>query len=148
MTIKFSKLKAILQRSYEQNLQKELENLNKNKQLNETEQTTLREIEKELSDINDKQTKGVMLRSRARWMELGEKSNKYFLGLEKRNFKNKCITKLSVNNIEITNPEEILMEEKIFYKKLYSSRNLDWETLSGDEKVQQFLENPNLTKLS
>ena len=47
MTIKFSKLKARLQRSREQNLQKELENLNKNKQLNETEQTRLREIEKE-----------------------------------------------------------------------------------------------------
>ena len=41
-----------------------------------------------------------------------------------------------------------MIEEKIFYKKLYSSRNLDWETLSGDEKVQQFLENPNLPKLT
>ena len=35
------------------------------------------------------------------------KGNKYFLGLEKGNFKNKCITKLSVNKLEITNPEEI-----------------------------------------
>ena len=37
---------------------------------------------------------GVMLRSRCRYQNLGEKPSKYFFDLENRNFTNKVITKL------------------------------------------------------
>ena len=89
--------------------------------LTDGEKNRLLEVEKELKEINDKQTKGVMLRSKARWTELGEKNTKYFMGLEKRNYKNRCITKLiKHNNIQIDKPKDILDEGKYFYRKLYS----------------------------
>ena len=43
-------------------------------------------IAKTQSDFNclvEKIARGAAIRSRARWMEFGEKSNKYFLSLEK-----------------------------------------------------------------
>ena len=36
-----------------------------------------------LERFYDKKTEGIIVRSRARWHEHGEKSNKYFLNLEK-----------------------------------------------------------------
>ena len=66
------------------------------------------------------------MRSKARWYENGEKNSKYFLNLEKRNFLRKQISKLKLSNGEETDdPKIILEEEKIFYKKLYSTRNVD-----------------------
>ena len=63
-----------------------------------------------------------MLRSRARWVEHGEKSTKYFLNLEKRNYNNKVITKLKTNNgDEIVDPVDILKEEQNIYENLYST---------------------------
>ena len=47
-------------------------------------------------------TKGVIVRARARWHEHGEKSNKYFLNLEKRNHVKKLTRKLLINNIITT----------------------------------------------
>ena len=52
--------------------------------------------------MNDKQAGGVMIRSKARWVELGEKNSKYFCGIEKRNYKNKTITKLKTDSADIT----------------------------------------------
>ena len=36
----------------------------------------------------------VRSKARSRWHEFGERSSKYFLNLEKRNYENKCITSL------------------------------------------------------
>ena len=66
-----------------------------------------------------------MLRSRARWVEHGEKSTKYFLNLEKRNYNHKVITKLKTNNgDEIVYPVDILKEEQNFNENLYSPKLL------------------------
>lgn len=54
------------------------------------------------------------------------KNSKYFLNLEKRNFLRKKIAKLKLSNGDETDdPKTILEEEKKFYKKLYSSKNVD-----------------------
>jgi hypothetical protein len=42
-----------------------------------------------------------MFRSKAKWVEEGEKNSKYFLNLEKNNYLNKMITTLNING-EIT----------------------------------------------
>ena len=47
-----------------------------------------------LSDIRNIKTEGVMLRSKCRYKELGEKTSGYFLNLENRHFMDKVITKL------------------------------------------------------
>ena len=46
--------------------------------------------------------RGSMIRSRATWLEQGEKNSKYFLNLETRNKKKSCIRKLVRDNDEET----------------------------------------------
>jgi hypothetical protein len=44
----------------------------------------INDIEKELEQIYIQKAKGAQIRSREKWVELGEKNNLYFLGLEKQ----------------------------------------------------------------
>ena len=48
-------------------------------------------LESKLNTILEFETKGLITRSRSRWMEEGEKSTKYFCNLEKRTWQKKCI---------------------------------------------------------
>ena len=121
-TIKYSKMKRKKEREKETNLKKELNSLSVNTStLSEAELHRLEEVQSLLVEINDKQTEGVMIRSKARWIELGEKNTKYFCALEKRNYKTKHITKLlKSDGTEVSDPKLILQEEKLFYQKLYT----------------------------
>ena len=44
--------------------------------------------------------KGILTRSRVNWAAKGEKNSKYFLNLDRRNYMNKVMTKLILNNNE------------------------------------------------
>ena len=58
---------------------------------------------------------GNILGSRAKWMDEGEKSTKYFLHLENRHYTNKTIPKMiKEESIEITDQKNIILE--IFWK--------------------------------
>ena len=63
------------------------ENLNELENNNKKTKTLLNEIQKE-------KIEGVMLRSRSRYEDLGEKPTRYFFNLEKRNYTSKVIHKL------------------------------------------------------
>ena len=64
------------------------------------------------------------LRSKARWFDWGERSSKYFLNLEKRNYQDKYINKLKKHDSStITDPTEILNEQQRFFQTLFSSQN-------------------------
>ena len=65
---------------------------------------------------------GIIIRSRARWHEHGERNSKYFLNLEKRNHLRKHIRKLRLSGVISTDPFEILEAERVFYENLYKSR--------------------------
>ena len=60
------------------------------------------EVKTELEQELEKKTKGAMVRSRARWYEEGERSSKYFLRMEKRNYSNKCINRIKLDDESIT----------------------------------------------
>ena len=51
-------------------------------------------LESKLNTILEFETKGLITRSRSRWMEEGEKSTKYFCNLEKRTWQKKCINRV------------------------------------------------------
>lgn len=86
-----------------------------------------------------------MLRFHAIWCEEGEKSTKYFLSLEKRNYKNKRIDKLVINNITLTDIETIIQEEKEYYQSLYKSSQ---ENVLSNEESSNFLNNLDVPRLS
>ena len=97
------------------------------------------QVKEELDKYLEDKTKGAMIRSRCRWYEEGEKSTKYFLNLEKRNFNNKNLDRLMLQNGDIsTNCEQILEEEKRFYQKLYTTTHL---VSTVEERIPDFLGN-------
>ena len=74
-------------------------------------------------------TEGIIRRSRCDWYKLGEKSSRYFLGLEKRNKTKAHLRKLVTGNEvnEITDPKHIRSELKSFYSNLYERRSMKTE---------------------
>ena len=86
----------------------------------------LERIKFKLTKIASVKTGGTIIRSRARWYEHGERNSKYFYNLEKTNHRKKHITSIFVNDEEkITDPKEILEEEERFFKRIYTSQNMN-----------------------
>ena len=90
--------------------------------------------------------KDQFLRSKVRWFEHGEKSSKYFLGLEKRNKSKTHVQKLLANphsSKEITEFNEVQKELKRFHKYLYTKQSLKTE-----KECLEYLSKLNAPKLS
>ena len=101
----------------------------------------------ELENLRKEKLKGIIIRSRVRWAEEGEKPTNYFCHLESRNYINKTITKIEKQNGQtITKQEDILNQVKLFYENLYENHdtndNQDSEIISILENIQ---ENPKLS---
>jgi hypothetical protein len=77
---------------------------------------------RELEKLRKYMIQGKYIRSRAQWIEEGEKPSNYFFRLESRNFTSKIIPKLELGNGDkLYNQSEILTETKNFYENLYKS---------------------------
>ena len=84
----------------------------------------LQQANRELENLRDKNLNGTLIRSKARWVEKGEKPTKYFLNLEKRNFVNKQMQKIVIDNGKtVFKQNEITNEVVKFYSDLYSVKN-------------------------
>jgi hypothetical protein len=102
-------------------------------------------VKNEIEEYNEEKARGAWLRSKAEWMEYGEKNSRFFLNLEKRNRQVKNIAKL-INDKEdtITEQEDILQEELNYYKNLYT-QPLD----SGNrDEAKNFFMSENIPKIS
>ena len=101
----------------------------------------------ELQEDYTNRTTGIMTRAKVRWLKDGDKNSKYFIGLEKRNFMNKSITRL-INNegTTIINFQDILKEQNRFYSELYTEKNV----ILNDENINSifFPTNTNIPKLT
>ena len=124
----FSKSKAQKKRQHlkilEDNVKKsEIELGNHPSEENETVWNVAKEhLENEYNSI----TQGIIVRSRAQWVEMSEKNNKYFLSLEKANKVKSTINTLSLDDGDIsTNQSTILKEIKTFYANLYSKKDVE-----------------------
>ena len=79
-------------------------------------------LQSKIEMANNIKTNGNIIRSRAELVELGEKNTKFFLNLEKRNYKTKHITRLKTSQTEHTDdPQEIIQLQKNFYETLYGN---------------------------
>ena len=143
--VQYCKRKNRERRDIEKKLSEQLDSLMKTLATNRTKEniTKLFRLRSELDKIAAYRTKGAIIRSRTRWHEQGEKNTKYFLNLEKRQNSNSCISLLKLDNgQEITNPDEILKQQKLFYKNLYTA------VPTSDVHDNRFFNDPNLIKLS
>ena len=122
-TISYSTARAKKQKQMENYLLKKIEALEKN--LTENNMDEYKTYKAELESIYDVKSKGEILRSKARIIDLNEKPSKFFLNQEINNYKNKHIRKLIVDNKTIMSPDGILQEEASFYTKLNTSQTCE-----------------------
>ena len=76
----------------------------------------------ELTEIIDKRINGLIIRSKAQFVENSEKNSKLFSNLEKKQSERKKLKQVKIDNNIITVPKEILLQQKIFYQNLYRSK--------------------------
>ena len=121
------------------------EKINKLETLNPVENyDNICSLKAELQNLRGKKLQGCLIRSKARWIEQGEKPSKYFCNLENRNFVSKRMTSLfDKNGKEINNQIDIKNEVFSFYNNLYKSREHIIENINLEEKLN--LATPKLT---
>ena len=103
----------------------------------------LEEKRLELQEIRKKKIEGSVIRSRAKWIDQGEKTSRYFCNLENRNFISKCMPNLWKSNGEKTKTEkEIINETQSFYEHLYAFRPTE------DIDLAETLPFPDIPKLN
>jgi len=73
-------------------------------------------------DLKDEEAKKLIFRARAKWSELGEKSNKYFLNLVKERQRKMQIRKIVSNGISFFKQDEISKEIEKYYANLYKKQ--------------------------
>ena len=86
-TIAYAKRKAKEKRNEEKKLQEQLNELlaqSAQCKTNPLLRTKIQSIQMRLKRITNQKVKGAILRSKARWVEYGEKNTRYFVNLEKK----------------------------------------------------------------
>ena len=63
-----------------------------------------------MEHIYDERARGIYVRSKAQWVEDGEKSSKFFFSLEENRSEKKVLQKLIVDGDEIPEQDAILKE--------------------------------------
>ena len=130
-TIKYCSIKKKVKLEDENKILQEIKELEDelNNDFSNAEENKILELSQKkqsLIDIRKEKIEGVMLRSRSRYQDLGEKPSKYFFNLENRNFINKTMTKLIENDgTEITETKEVLKCQRKFYENLYNENLID-----------------------
>jgi len=81
--------------------------------------------ELEIIDLKEQEASRLIFKSRAKWAEEGEKSNKYFLNLLKERQKRMQIRKIVSNGSSFYRQDEISKAINMFYKNLYKKQNVD-----------------------
>ena len=146
-TILFSKRKAKENRNEERNLLEKFNCLQEQIRatFDEAKKAEMDRVKSKLAKVIAKKTQGTIVRSRARWYEFGEKNNKYFLNLEKRNHRKKHITALkNEDGFILRNAKQILAEEENFFKNIYKSKTISIETNNS----VHFFDSPDLKTLN
>ncbi len=144
-SIKFGVQRARYKREFLKNVQEKLDNIVKDEDIGiniDIDEKT--KLEKMLNDHYEEKTQGSILRSKINWKEKGERSTKYFLGLEKSRQCNNVIKQLQDSNGNLVDTDsEIFGVGTQFYDTLYTSKKIP------QEEIDEYLENTDFNhKLS
>ena len=97
----------------------------------------LRNSKDEIEELLEEKTKGIMFRTKAKWIDLGETVNsKYFFNLEKARYNARICNKIiNDNGEEIIEPTAVLNMQPDFYMDLYTSDPEVNFTLQNTQKI-------------
>ena len=131
-SIFYSKNRKQIQDNEIKNLETKITELDNKPNTHEETAKLKEELEHKLAEIST----GAQIRSRAEYVENGEKNTKFFLNLEKKRQEQNVITELKNENGKTLNKREAILQEiENFYKNLYSSK------IISDTKYDEFLNN-------
>ena len=121
-TVKYSKRKAKRMKEKEKVLLTHISNAYTVFSQTKSEESNLllQRYKQELEEARKPQINGLIVRSRTKWHEKGEKSSKFFLGLEKRNAIRKTVAVLKIGLQKITKTSSILKTLTDDLSKKYS----------------------------
>ena len=124
VTIKHSVRLRKNERKKEKDLIETLQNLERQQNLNKE---AIEDVKRKIKKITEQREKGTQIRSKARWIEEGEKPTRFFYNLEKQRQPKNTITKLETDNKIHTTDMEILTAARGFYQSLYTKEATDEE---------------------
>ena len=149
-TIHFGSIEKKQQNIKEQNLIKEIEVLESDPSLSNL-NILIEDKKIELQEIRNIKLKGNMTRSRAQWIDEGERPTKNFCALENKNFLDKTIKKVcNEQNKIISDQKEILSAVHKYYSKLFKNRddelqNVNMDDLFKDQNTQKLTDHQKLS---
>ena len=134
ITISHSSFKKKERDKIENALLEEIEVLESDSNIN---LTLLEQKKAELENVRKEKLQGHIIRSRAKWVEEGEKPSKYFCSLESRNFLNKTIKKVETQEGQVIyDQSQILHHVKDFYETLYSCKDSDLVDINLEDIIK------------
>ena len=90
------------------------------------------DTESQLKALRVKEIEGIMIRSRAQWLEEGERPSRYFFNLQRIKAQKSHISSVyDLNGTEVSSQEEIEKAHVDFYSRLFSEEPVDG-TLQDD----------------
>jgi exonuclease III len=113
----------------------------------ETNHLSYHSSKKELEQLEKEEINSQIFRSKVRWAEEGETNSKFFLSLEKRNYLNKTISALEVDNVIIKDSKVISFKQNKFFETLYSE-SLNENDTTYTKNLDNFLVDNDIPKLS
>ena len=114
-----------------------LQQLNELKQQQVPDTETIAEIEEKITEMEVAKARGVQIRSRAKWIEQGERSTKYFFSLEKKKQPINTIKELETETGTVKTDLDILKTTQDFYQQLYSEQNTNIDLEQQEWLLQQ-----------
>lgn len=108
--IKYSKILAKVRKQQEHNIIYEINKCCNNSTLNELDKAKI--VSLQFDKLYIKKAMGAYIRSKAKWIEEGEKSTYYFCRLEKRRQRNNPVLSLIINGMECS--DTTLIREKVY----------------------------------
>ena len=124
-TVKFSKFLKKKEKVLESNLKNDIAWLESN--VNESNMKLLDDKKAELESIRKEKIKGYITRARIQWLDQGEKPTSFFCKLESKQFTEKTIRKLQLDNGFIINDQKMILKE---VQKYYTNLFKEKETFS------------------
>lgn len=127
-SIVFSKKLIKEKREYEKKLICEITQCCNKSLLNNHDKDKVMELQSKLDNLYLERAQGAYIRSRAKWIEEGEKNSSYFSNLEKNRQQRNSVSCLMIQGEECKDSKLIEKEVFQFYSKLYSSDFSSYES--------------------